>query len=54
MKDHDTQLKLTMDRIENSSEAAIKFSLKAILLTDRISTDTVEKALDLASHVRPE
>lgn len=51
---NDTKLKSTLDNIDGALESQLKFVLKALLLTERISIDMVDKAFDLSVYVRSE
>ena len=49
---HEDDQKEMLDRISGTPENQARFALKAMLLTERISFDTMEKALDLAAHIK--
>lgn len=49
--ENDAKLKTVLDRIDDLHEKQAAFVLKAILLTDRISTETMDKAIDLSGCV---
>lgn len=50
--EHDTVMKVALDRIEAISEEEAKFCLKAMLLADKTPARVLEKAMDLAASVR--
>lgn len=48
----DTSTSEVLDRLDGICEEQLRFAIKAMLLTERISVDMVTKALDLGTYFR--
>lgn len=49
---NEIDLKVTLDRIDSACEEQLRCAMKALMMTERLSPDMVQKALDLANYVR--